>query len=124
MTELRIWAGNETAGHSTMPQTGATDTAEVHALSARQAAHSTTVLKMFILMRALLRRNNSCSPKRIVMNEHAGLHMHAAQITYLCVQRTEMESRNKPSHRYDKTNKGLLYFKGSLLMQRITSIRV
>lgn len=36
MTELRIWAGSETAGHSTMPQTGATDTAEAHALTARQ----------------------------------------------------------------------------------------
>lgn len=40
MTELRIWAGSETAGHSTMPQTGATDTAEAHALTARQTAHT------------------------------------------------------------------------------------
>lgn len=32
------------------------------------------------------------------MNEHAGLHMHEAQIMHFYVQRTEMESRNKPSH--------------------------
>lgn len=77
MTELRIWAGSETAVHSTMPQTCATDTAEAHALTARQTA-CTRVLKMFILKCAVLCRNNSCFPKRIVMNEHAGLHMHAA----------------------------------------------
>lgn len=52
MTELRIRAGSETAVHSTMPQTCATDTAEAHALTAWQT--ETRVLKMFILQCAVL----------------------------------------------------------------------
>lgn len=53
MTELRIPAGSETAVHSTMLHTCATDTAEAHALTARQTA-CTRVLKMFILKCAVL----------------------------------------------------------------------
>lgn len=42
MTELGIRAGSETAAHSTMPQTCATDTAEAHALTALQTEHTHT----------------------------------------------------------------------------------
>ncbi len=78
MTELRVWTGRQTAGHSTMPQSVAISRAEAHAqaLHTTICTHNTQLYSdAYSTMYIPLREIMPAVSKHMVVNEHAGLCM-------------------------------------------------